>query len=110
MAKPGCYLRMEAHVHLQRTAVQCGKNCKGCPHHAYWYGILRVGGRQRKVYFGKERPSAADVVAKLAEKNLPALSRWEAKQLEYQCDPQFNECPSLSRENEALSAPATSSA
>jgi hypothetical protein len=63
------------HLTLKHEAVQCGKSCKSCPHHAYWYGYLRVGGRLHKIYFGKDRPDLSAIVAKLQVKGLVSTGK-----------------------------------
>ncbi len=63
------------HMTLKYEGVQCGKNCKGCPHHAYWYGYLRVGGRLHKIYFGKDRPELSAILSKLQVKGLVSTGK-----------------------------------
>jgi len=48
---------------LRLEKVKCGK--KGCDklHGPYWYGARFVGGRTVKRYFGKKRPTEAELVA-----------------------------------------------
>lgn len=50
---------------LRRQFVRCGKADCAQLHGPYWYGFVRVGKRQRSIYFGKECPTRDEVEAKI---------------------------------------------
>lgn len=71
---------------LRQEGIRCGKEgcecSKGTPHGPYWYGYKTIGGRVRKRYFGKNKPTSAQLgqaEAKLLGKGAAATSTGSPK-------------------------------
>jgi hypothetical protein len=51
-----------------QESVKCGKaGCKKCPHGPYWYRTVKIGGKTRREYVGKNRDSAPKTEAPKTE-------------------------------------------
>ena len=63
---------------LRQEKVFCGKPNCGKPHGPYWYGYRTLGGRTKKQYFGKKKPTPAKLDAAAAAMVEKEIARVEA--------------------------------